>query len=234
MKVIVERKAVARRLAELTGEAVVYTRMPRCAYEVGAFLIERDGSITVDEGVDSEVLHVLVQEGLAVEEMLPAYSGEGEAQSTSAAVQRCVEQDGPVREKSLPTDSEETDGLQGEGESLPMVIGFRDQPVRREEVDVARSQDESGDEQPDAQEQPGQCEAEDAVPSDALIVSVPLANHTVTSIRNLVTMVYSRGSLLSKATDGIFACSLELIDSLRDCITVEEAVARLTPELAGR
>jgi hypothetical protein len=35
MKVIAERKAVARRLAELTGEAVVYTRMPRCAYEEG-------------------------------------------------------------------------------------------------------------------------------------------------------------------------------------------------------
>ena len=35
MKVIVERKVVARRLAELTGEAVVYTRMPRCAYEEG-------------------------------------------------------------------------------------------------------------------------------------------------------------------------------------------------------
>jgi hypothetical protein len=55
MKVIVERKVVARRLADLTGEAVVYTRMPRCAYEVGAFVIECYGSITVDEGTDYEV-----------------------------------------------------------------------------------------------------------------------------------------------------------------------------------
>lgn len=47
MKVIGERKAVAARLAEITGEASVYTRMPRCAYEVGAFVIERDGGITV-------------------------------------------------------------------------------------------------------------------------------------------------------------------------------------------
>ena len=147
MKVIGERKAVARRLAELTGEAVVYTRMPRCAYEVGHYTIGRDGSITVDEGVDSEVLHVLVQEGLAVEELQPVCSEEDEAQSTPAAVQRCVEQDGPVREKSLPTGSEEADEHWGEGESLPMVIDFRDQPVRSE---VAHSQDERRVEQPDA------------------------------------------------------------------------------------
>ena len=66
-----------------------------------------------------------------------------------------------------------------------------------------------------------------------LIVSIPLANHTVTSLKNLITMVYSRGSLLSKATGGSFSCSAELISGLKDCITVEDAVARLTPELIG-
>ena len=221
MKVIGERKAVARRLAELTGEAVVYTRMPRCAYEVGRYTIERDGSITVDEGADLEPLHVLVQEGLAVEELLPVCSEEDEAQSTPVAVQRCVEQDGPVREKTLPTGSEETDEQWGEGERLPMAIDFRDQPVRSEE---AHRQDERRVEQPNAQDQPDMCEAE---------VSVPLANQTGTSIRNLFTMVYSRGALLSKATGGNFACSVELIDGIKDCITVEDAIARLTPDLIG-
>ena len=109
----------------------------------------------------------------------------------------------------------------GEGESLPMVIDFRDQPVRSEE---AHSQDERRVEQLDIQKQPDMCEAE---------VSVPLANHTVTSLKNLVTMIYSRGSLLSKATGGNFACSLELINGLKDCITVEDAVASLTPDLTG-
>lgn len=52
----------------------------------------------------------------------------------------------PVREKSLPTDSEETDELQGEGESLPMVIDFRNQSLNSGEV---HSQDKNGDEQPD-------------------------------------------------------------------------------------
>lgn len=234
MKVIGERKAVARRLADLTGEAVVYTRMPRCAYEVGAFAIERDGSITVDEGVDSEVLHVLVQEGLAVEELQPVCS-DSEVPDKAVHSEDADEQWGgtpknPVRKKSLLTGSEETDEQWGEGESLPMVIDFRDQPVRRE---GEHSQDEMREEQPDAQDQPDMCEAEDAVPSDALIVSVPLTSHTVTSIRNLVTMIYSRGSLPSKATGGKFACSLELINGLKDCITVEDAVARLTPDLTG-
>lgn len=169
MKVIGERKAVARRLAELTGEAVVYTRMPRCAYEVGAFAIGRDGSITVDEGVDSEVLHVLVLEGLAVEELQPV-CGDSEVQDQAVHSEDAEEQrDGtletPVREKSLPTGSEEADEQWGEGERLPMVIDSLDQPLESEEE---HSQDESGDEQPDTQEQPDMCEAE---------VSVPLANH---------------------------------------------------------
>jgi predicted carbohydrate-binding protein with CBM5 and CBM33 domain len=102
-----------------------------------------------------------------------------------------------------------------------MGIDSLNQPVSSEEE---QSQDEKRVEQPDTQEQPDMCEAE---------VSVPLANHTGTSIRNLVTMIYSRGSLLSKATGGNFACSVELIDELGKCITVEDAVARLTPDLTG-
>jgi hypothetical protein len=82
MKVIGERKAVAARLAEITGEASVYTRMPRCAYEVGAFVIERDGGITVADGTDLEPLRVLAREGLvSVEELLPVRSEEDEALS---------------------------------------------------------------------------------------------------------------------------------------------------------
>lgn len=225
MKVIGERKAVARRLAELTGEAVVYTRMPRCAYEVGHYTIGRDGNITVDEGGDLEPLRVLAREGLAVEELLPVCSDsevkDQAVHSEDADEQRDVKPEKPVREKSLPTGSEETDELRGEGESLPMVVDSLNQPVRSEEE---QSQDEMREEQPDAQDQPDMCDAE---------VSVPLANHTIASLKNLVTMIYSRGSLLSKATGGSFSCSAELIEGLKDCITVEEAVARLTPDLTG-
>lgn len=186
-------KKSSRRLAELTGEAVVYTRMPRCAYEVGHYTIGRDGSITVDEGVDSEVLHVLVQEGLAVEELLPVRSDsevpDQAVHSEDAEEQREETPEKPVREKSLPTGSEETDEQWGEGESLPMVIDSRDQPVRSEE---AHSQDERRGEQPDAQDQPDMCEAE---------VSVPLANHTIASLKNLFTIDKRKTELENLVSD---------------------------------
>ena len=64
MKIIGERKAAAARLAELIGEQAVYTRVPRCAYIVGPYAIERDGTVTTSESVDLAPLRTLAQEGL--------------------------------------------------------------------------------------------------------------------------------------------------------------------------
>ena len=48
-----------------------------------------------------------------------------------------------------------------------------------------------------------------------------------------MTMVYSRGSLISKATGGHFSCPLEQVEALKDCLTVESARERITPDLIG-
>ena len=58
------RKAVAARLAEITGAEARYTRVPRCAYEVGAYIIEKDRTITIEEGADLQPLRILADEGL--------------------------------------------------------------------------------------------------------------------------------------------------------------------------
>ena len=113
-------------------------------------------------------------------------------------------------------------------------------PVRSEE-DEALSQDERREEQPECREGQDQLDCSEAfdVPecrdeqNAPLIVSIPLANHTVTSLQNLITMIYSRGPLLSKATGGSFSCSAELISGLKDCITVEDVVESLSPDLTG-
>jgi len=64
-KNIADRKKLARRLGELTGIAPHYTKMPRCAYEVGAYTVERDGSLTVGEdAADAGILDALKAEGL--------------------------------------------------------------------------------------------------------------------------------------------------------------------------
>ena len=57
------RKVAAARLAELTGAEARYTRVPRCAYEVGAYTLEKDGTITIKEGADLQPLKILADEG---------------------------------------------------------------------------------------------------------------------------------------------------------------------------
>ena len=58
------RKEAAARLAELTGTESRYTKVPRCAYEVGPYTIEKDGSLTAQEGADLAPLQTLADEGL--------------------------------------------------------------------------------------------------------------------------------------------------------------------------
>ena len=61
---------------------------------------------------------------------------------------------------------------------------------------------------------------EDAEASESenggLTISLPMAGHTGNSLRNLISMLFSRGRLISKATGGIFGCTEELSDALRD------------------
>ena len=58
------RKEAAARLAEIIGAESRYTRVPRCAYEVGPYTIEKDGSVTVAEDADLSPLQALADEGL--------------------------------------------------------------------------------------------------------------------------------------------------------------------------
>lgn len=183
MKILGERKAAAARLAELTGERAVYTKMPRCAYEVGPFAIERDGSVTVLESTDLAPLRTLVQEGLL----------EGWEEQTDDTA-------GTVQETATEAENDDPDA--------------EDAPAAEDSsAAVAEAPDESSEE--------------------TLTISVPLAGHTANSLRNLVSMIYSRGQLLSKATGGNFGCTLEQVEALKDCVTVSDAVARITDALTG-
>ena len=75
--------------------------------------------------------------------------------------------------------------------------------------------------------------AEDTNAQGTLTISLPLVGHTANSLRNLITMLYARGNLLSKATGGNFCCSLTQADALRDCLTTTDVLARITPDLVG-
>lgn len=60
-----ERKALVNRLGELTGIKPHYNGVPSCTYAVGDYLVEKDGSITVeDEKADMDILNTLAKEDL--------------------------------------------------------------------------------------------------------------------------------------------------------------------------
>ena len=60
-----DRKTIAKRIAELTGEKLRYT-MPACSFVGQGFTVTRDGNLEADETADSAVLEALVAEGLVL------------------------------------------------------------------------------------------------------------------------------------------------------------------------
>ena len=81
------RKAVAARLAEITSAEARYTRVPRCAYEVGAYIIEKDGTITTSEDADLQPLKILADEGLIEPFEMPTEEPTAEEEAISLTVE---------------------------------------------------------------------------------------------------------------------------------------------------
>ena len=88
------RKEAAERLAAITSTEYRYTRVPRCAYEVGPYIIEKDGGVTVAEGADLQPLQVLVAEGLI--EPLEEPAAEEPAAEEPASEELAAEEDDGV------------------------------------------------------------------------------------------------------------------------------------------
>lgn len=66
-------------------------------------------------------------------------------------------------------------------------------------------------------EEAGTADAETAESEgDGMTISLPLAGHSGASLRNLISMLYSRGRLISKATGGTFGCTEALSEHLKD------------------
>ena len=76
--------------------------------------------------------------------------------------------------------------------------------------------------------------AEDADTPDSLTISMPMARHSVDSLRRLINLIYSRGPLLTKSTGGAFGCDRELITALDDaCVVKMEDLISMVAEQGG-
>ena len=111
-KNIDDRKMLAARISELTGVESRYTRMPRCAYEIGAFTVERDGSLTAAEGADESVLQTLISEnmvGACIEETQPETGAFAQPVSGTAEDANAREPEGadPIPDAEYEQEAEE-------------------------------------------------------------------------------------------------------------------------------
>ena len=56
-----ERKRLVKTIAEWLGEDVCYCGAPTFAYEIGRFTVEKDGSLSFSDLIDSEVFERLLE-----------------------------------------------------------------------------------------------------------------------------------------------------------------------------
>ena len=124
------RKAAAARLAEITGAEARYTRVPRCAYEVGAYVLEKDGTITIEEGADLQPLKILADEGLIENFETPAE--EPTTESEPEAISLTVE---------IPFDKVNVGNLMklldAKGDLIKKALGISDIRIEMKEDRVA-------------------------------------------------------------------------------------------------
>lgn len=77
---ITDRKLLVKRVSELTGAKARYTYVPRCAYEIGDYTVEKNGDLVVAEDkVNNTFIQILQNEGMI-----------GEAENTDTPCQPVV------------------------------------------------------------------------------------------------------------------------------------------------
>ncbi|MDO5456611.1 MAG: hypothetical protein Q4F25_06830 [Eubacteriales bacterium] len=227
-KNIDDRKVLVARLSELTGLSAHYTRIPRCAYEIGAFTVEKDGCLTVEEGADESILQTLISENLigeCIEAIQPVSAVAADMPAQIIQPNLGTEDWGEDDWEGSET-TEETHEEQAVWQ--PETDIFAEMAAQREPgTDTVDTDTTNADAVPDAQyEQEAEeesaaslgirdAEETEAFPLDAKI-SFPIARHTVASLTNLICMIHTRGSLISKATGGTFRADKDMVDDILD------------------
>ena len=144
-----DRKVLKKRVEELTGLTASYTGLPRCAFEIGAFSVEKDGSLHAADDADEAIISTLIEERLI--------RPEGVAEDDEAWV------------------------------AGSYTVGDTAEDSAEDENTILKPE-----------------------------ISFPLENHTGVSLRNLMNILYSRGSLISKATGGDFGVDDGFVEGLSE------------------
>lgn len=68
--VLENKKVLIKRIEELTGQRAVYSFVPRCAYLFEGCAVEKDGSLSICEGLDLDIVRTLLAERLITGELV--------------------------------------------------------------------------------------------------------------------------------------------------------------------
>lgn len=196
-----DRKVLVSRLMELTGLHSRYTFMPRCAYIVGNYTVEKEGTLVIDENAAPEIIRTLLDEGVIRDEDAP--------QTEASNVNQ------PERDVETPAQTEETE-VEDQPTEEPDTTA-EEPPEVQEPVDEDEPMDTVND--TDADEAPVPTEQPTLQDVDELTISLPMSGHTAQSIRNFLNLMYSRGPLLNKAMGTNFSVSNSLLDALEQATT---------------
>lgn len=103
-----DKKTLVNRIGELTGERPRYTFMPRCAYEIGAYTVEKNGDLIAEqENVDVALIQKLLDEGLVIQE-----NTEEEAEETGTVAAETAAED--VSEEDTRPEMEQVEQVPAE------------------------------------------------------------------------------------------------------------------------
>ena len=198
-----DRKELVSRLAEITGIRPRYTFMPRCAYIIGDYAVEKDGTLIVsEEAVEEEIIQTLRQENLI--------QGSGDEAVTRAAnepimvehraetvtqdnVEDAVQETQQMEESTAETD---TSNVSNHVEELPDVS---DEPDALE-IPPAENANEGDD--VDEQSEP-----------DSFCISLPKSKLPADAQDKLNKILESKGKLILKAL-GASSLTVELDDGM--------------------
>lgn len=185
-----DKKTVRARLEQITGDKAKYTMAPRFAHVLRGIFLERDGSVTAEEGADLNLCRMLEAEGILQAQDPYPDETEGEPDVEEETVRTAGQESEEESDDPIPDAEYEQEAEEESAASL----GIREADERSTNPYTNQV---------------------DRVEPCALSVAFPLERHRPDSLRNLVYTIFSKGKLLSKATGGCFSASKELVNVLK-------------------
>lgn len=190
-----ERKALAQKIADIIGADVRYAGVPSCAYEIDIFTLSKDAVLSFTDRSDSEIVE-RVLDGLAD----AGYTGE------TVTYPEGTDTDAEAESEQTADDAAEAESPAVSEEDCVEI----DVTIVSDTEEEMPDNDETAEAEADADNPETET---DGFPI-AVTVALPLTDHTVQSLTNLICMIHARGALLSKATDGTFRADKTLVDEI--------------------